>query len=224
MEFLYQSCDRAWWTIPAVAKYAATEWHQRYHPLTMTYTIIQPPFTLKFREMSKKELKDYFEWFQNILPQRLDELTKAVKQTPGYGTWQPDLTPTSLDLLGDWFVTQVETRLRTQDELQEIESRSTYPIEIPREELTNRTFSLAMDVGMYLSQVFLKNHSTLQWDQPFGNKKFVDYGQPVLAGFGAAPFNPVWLLVTLAYGVVSKRKTGKSLRELYDIWSKLILK
>lgn len=188
----------------------------------MTYTIIQPPFTLKFREMSKKELKDYFEWFQSILPQRLDGLAKSVRQTPGFDTWQPDFTPASLDLLGSWFVTQVETRLRTQDELQELESRSTYPIEIPREELTNRSFSLAMDVGMYLSQVFLKNHPTLQWDQPFGNKKYVDYGQPVLTGFGAAPFNPVRMLVTFAYGAASKERTDKSLRDLYDIWSKLI--
>lgn len=188
----------------------------------MTYTIIQPPFTLKFREMSKKELTHYFEWFQDILPQRLEELTKAVKQTPGFDSWQPDFTPTSLDMLGDWFVTQVETRLRTQGELHEIESRSTYPIEIPGEELTNRTFSLAMDIGMYLSQVFLKNYPKLQWDQQFGNKKYIDYGQPVLVEFGASPFNPVYMLVTLAYGVVSKKKTGKSLHELYDIWSKLI--
>lgn len=188
----------------------------------MTYTTIQPPFTLIFREMSKKELKDYFEWFQGILPQRLDELTRAVKQTPMFESWQPDLTPSSLNLLGDWFAEQVETRPRTQDEIQEIEGRLIYPIEVPGEELTNRTFSLAMDVGMYLSQVFLKNYPALQWDQPFGNKKDADYGQPVLLGFGAVPFNPVWLLVTLTYGVVSKRKTGKSLRELYVIWSKLI--
>lgn len=188
----------------------------------MPYTTIQPPFTLKFSEMSKKELKDYFDWFQSILPRRLDELARAVKQTPAFESWQPDLTPASLDLLGDWFAAQVETRPRTQDEIQEIESRSTYPIEIAGDELTNRTFSLAMDVGMYLSKVFLKNHPSLRWDQLFGNKKFVDYGQPVLNGFGDVPFNPVQILVTLAYGVASKKKTGNRLRELYDIWSKLI--
>ena len=188
----------------------------------MTYATIQPPFTLKFREMSKKELKDYFAWFQNTLPQRLDVLTDAVKQTPGFETWQADSTPESLELLGNWFAMQVETRPRTDDEIQEIKDRSTYPIEIPEDELTNRTFSLAIDVGMYLSQVFLKNYPALQWDQPFGSKKFVDYGQPVLVGFGAAPFNPVGMLVTRAYGVASKSGTGKSLRELYDIWAKMI--
>jgi hypothetical protein len=172
--------------------------------------------------MSKKELKDYFQWFMDIMPQRLDELTNAVKQTPGFETWEADFTPDSLARLGEWFAAQVETRLRTKEEMQEITSRSTYPIDIPSEELTNRTFSLAMDIGMYMSQVFLKNHHSLRWDQPFGGKKDADYGQPVLVGFGAAPFNPVWMIVTLAYGLASKKKTGERLRELYDIWAKMI--
>ena len=205
-----------------VTEFAATEWHERHHSLTMSYSTLQPPFTLKFREMSKKELKDYFAWFQNIMPQRLDELRRAVQEVPGFEAWQADFTPASLDQLGEWFAAQVETRPRTQEEIQEIESRSSFPIEIPGEDLTNRTFSLAMDIGMYFSQVFLKNHPALRWDQQFGNRKDAYYGQPILMGFGPVPFNPVWLLVTLAYGVVSKRKTGKSLHDLYDIWAKMI--
>jgi hypothetical protein len=188
----------------------------------MPYATVQPPFTLKFREMSKQELKDYFRWFFNVLPQRTSELAEAVRQSPGFETWQPDQSPTSLDKLGEWFAAQAETRQRTPDERQEIARRSAYPIEVPNAELTNRTFSLAMDIGMYLSQVLLKNHPLLQWEQPFGNKKFIDYGQPVLVGFGAVPFNPVRMLVTLAYGLVSKKETGKGLRELYEIWSNMV--
>jgi len=51
--------------------------------------------------MSKKELKDYFSWFQNILPQQLEELINAVKQTPGFEEWEADFTPVSLDRLGE---------------------------------------------------------------------------------------------------------------------------
>jgi hypothetical protein len=70
--------------------------------------------------------------------------------------------------------------------------------------------------------VFLKSCRALRWDQQFSSKKSVDYGQPVLVGFGAMPFNPVQMLVTRAYGVASKRDAGKSLGELYDIWSKMV--
>lgn len=188
----------------------------------MAYAKIQPPFTLKFREMPKKELKSYFVWFQNIMPQRLEELTNAVKQTPGFDTWRADFTPASLGRLGEWFAEQVETRPRTDDETREIRGRSSISMEIPEEELTNRTFSLAIDIGMYFSQVFLKNYPVLRWEQQFGNKRDADYGQPVLVGFGPVPLNPVRLLVTVAYGVVGGRKSGKSLRELYDIWEKMI--
>ena len=65
------------------------------------------------------------------------------------------------------------------------------------------------------------NRPALEWTQPFGKKNFVDYGQPVLVGFCAAPFNPVHMVVTLAYGLIRQSKTGKSLREIYDILSKL---
>src|SRR5664279_5964115 len=111
----------------------------------MIYEIIQSPFTLKFPEMSKKELKDYFTWLQNILPQRLDELTRAVNQSPGFEDWQPNFTPDSLGPLGNWFAANVETRPRTKDEIKIIEAGSAYPMEVPTQELTNRTFSLAMD-------------------------------------------------------------------------------
>jgi len=188
----------------------------------MPYATIQPPFTLKFREMSKQELKDCFRWFYDVLPQRTRELAETVRQSPGFETWQPDQTPASLDALGEWFSVQVEARQRTPDERQEIASRSSFPIEVPNEELTNRTISLAMDIGMHLAQVLLKNFPALRWEQPLNDKKFADYGQPVLVGFGPVPLNPVRIAVTLAYGLVSKKQSGKRLREIHDYWSKQV--
>ncbi len=101
----------------------------------------------------------------------------------------------------------------------EIEARLVFPIDIPGVEVTNRTFSLAMDIAMYFSQVVLKNLLATRWDQPLRNKHDADYGQPVLLGFGGAPMNPVALIVTRAYGM-SKGKPAR-LRELYDTWEKL---
>jgi hypothetical protein len=188
----------------------------------MAYITIQPPFTFQFQEMPKKELERYFQWFMEVLPQRLNELTEEVKQTPGFETWQSDCSPASLDTLGEWFAGQVETRNRAQEEVQAIQNRLLFPIDISGDELTNRTFSLAMDVGMYFSQVLVKDYPSLRWEQPFGNKKFADYGQPLLAGFGAVALNPVRIAVTLAYGLASKNKTGKRLREVYDYWAQRV--
>lgn len=188
----------------------------------MAYATIQPPFTLTFREMSKQELKRYFEWFMEVRSQRLSELSEVVKETYGYEKWQPDGTPVSLNALGKWFAEQANVRPRTDEEFKSIENRLMFPMEVQGEELTTRTLSLAMDIGMYLSQVFLKNHQNLGWDQPLGNKKFIDYGQPVLIKFKSGPFNPVRMVVTFAYGLVSKKKAAEGLRNIYEIWSKLI--
>ena len=191
----------------------------------MAYNIIKPPFTLDFYEMPKKELKEYFRWFQEVIPDRINGLARTVKESPGFENWQPDYTPISLISLGEWMSTQVQTRERSEEELeqkrQEI-GHAAHPVEIPKWELTNQTFSLAMDIGMYLSQVFLRNHPSLKWDQLFSSKRDMDYGQPVLVGFGRAPFNPVQMTVTQAYALVHKTRSGKGLRELYDIWSRKI--
>jgi hypothetical protein len=187
------------------------------------YSTIQPPFTLDFPAMSKKELRAYFKWFQDVTPERIKQLVAFVHSSPAFEKWQPDFSPESLNALGEWFAGQIETRHLTKAEIDAFNAQAPFPIE-RKTELTNRTFSLAMDIGMYLNQVFLKNHPSLKWDQPFGGKRFVDYGQPVLAGFwdGKVPFNAVGTVVTFAYGLRDKRRTGSRLREIYDIWSKNI--
>lgn len=188
----------------------------------MNYLIVEPPFNLKFDEMSKKELKEYFNWFLDVLPKRLIILITVVKGTNGFEHWCADFSKESLNDLGEWFVQHVEARKRTNDEMIEIKNGLSFPIDIPDEELTDRTFSLAFDVGIYLSQVFLKNHPMLKWEQEFGGKKNIDYGQPVLIKFGIRSFNPIRMLITFAYGVINKSNAGKDLRELYNIWADMI--
>lgn len=185
----------------------------------MTYAIIQPPFPLEFREKSKKDLETYRTWFHQVSSERIAELTRAVKSTPGYEGWEPSASPESLDALGQWFEGQVETRKKTADEIEETRAKLTFPIDIPEEELTERTFSLAIDIGMYFGQVILKNLPGTRWDQPLKNKKFADYGQPVIMGFGTVPLNPVRVMVMTAYGI--SRKKPARLRELYDTWAKM---
>jgi len=190
----------------------------------MTYTIIQPPFTLQFREMSKPDLKAYFDWFLNQISVRLPILESSIQETPGFENWSADFTVESLKMLGEWYAGQVETRPRSQDELDEIKQKLSFPVPVSDQELTNKTFSLAFDVAMYLSEVFKRNFPSLRWDLILKDKKFADYGQPVLIGFrGDVPLNPVSIMVVLAYGIVKKTKTGARLLELYNYWSSQVV-
>src|SRR5512136_905587 len=122
----------------------------------MSYTTIRPPFTLRFHEMSKQELRSYATWFHNIALERISELLKAVNCTPGYEHWRADFTPESLDLIGRWFEGQVETRKDTPAEVEELRSELKFPIEVPEGQLTDRTISLAMDIGIYFAEAVLE--------------------------------------------------------------------
>jgi hypothetical protein len=172
--------------------------------------------------MLKKDLKVYLKWYFDVLPDRINELAEAIKKTPGFESWRPDYTPTSLDPLGSWFCGQVEARLRTSEEIEELSADPIFSVYMPEEELTNRTFSLAIDIGVYLSQVLLKNNPSLRWGQPLGSKKHIDYGQPVLVKFRSGPFNPVRMMITHAYGLISGDRGPSDLSKIYEIWTEMI--
>jgi len=149
----------------------------------VSYEIIDPPFSLVFKELSRKELRGYFDWFLAVIPERIQILADAVRATPGYEHWSPEYSPASLEGLGEWFSNQIQTRLRTEVEMEMIRSRSKHASYFSADELTDTTISLAFDLAMYIAQVFLKNHPSLRWSQELGSKRNVFYGQPVLIGF-----------------------------------------
>lgn len=187
----------------------------------MKYKVIQPPFTLKFHEMAKGELREYGEWLHSVTEERLTQLEATVRQTQGFEQWRATYTENSLDLLGEWFVAQVSVRPRTKEELNELHSRSPMLLNVDEYELTNQTFSLAIDIGLYVARMFLNSFSHVRWTQSFKSKKDIDYGQPVLIGFGKPPFNPLRMMVTLAYSISRGTESKDGLRQIYMIWSKL---
>lgn len=186
----------------------------------MTYIISNPPITADFREMQKGELKEYANWYFNNLPERIKILEEAVKSL--YPYWQADYSPESLLVLGEWFYSQAEERPMTQKELKEFDEfqkNQKHNLGICKTtELTDKTISIAIDIGMYLSQMFLKNVPNLKWEINTKSKKQPNYGEPVLKGEKDS-FNPSRMIITLAYGFIRKSKTPDRLAKLYEKWS-----
>ena len=190
----------------------------------MSYETIQPPFTLEFTKMSKDELRNYDKWFRSQMPVRIGQLAAAVRETPGFIAWEPDFTPESLGRLGEWLSKEVETRPRTEAEIRELARESLHPIDIPKETLTNRSYSLAVDTAMYFSEVLLRENPSLKWKQALDDKRNANYGQPVLVGRGPVPLNPVRIAVTLAFGFADRSASVARLRELHGIWTDMLLR
>ncbi len=171
--------------------------------------------------MSVDELKDYRRWFLEAIPSRVTELQRAVNSDPNFGDWKPDHSRASVEALGLWLSHQVETRLRTAEEIDRIKGRAAFDFDVPSEELTNKTFSLAMDAGMYFGETLRSHYPHLEWDQPLKDKKFADFGQMMLLGFGRATLNPVRIVVTFCYGIAGGKQTAKRFDEVYGYWSRL---
>lgn len=187
----------------------------------MTYSIIQPPFTLRFRAMPTSELKKYERWFLEVIPSRVSELERAVRSGQKFEYWRPDHSLASVETLGLWLLRQVETRPRPVEEIEQIKGATAFNFDVSGEELTNKTFSLAMDVGMYFGESLRCQHPHLEWHQPLKSKRFADFGQMVLLGFGQAALNPIRVVVTFCYGIATHRQTNKRLGEIYEYWSRL---
>jgi hypothetical protein len=188
----------------------------------MTYQIIQPPFTLQFTAMTRKELIHYNDWFLASIETRIAELASAVHCTRGFEGWKADRLPSSLESLGGWFVPQVETRELDTKEVDELVTSLRFPVDLPSHDLTNRTFSLAMDIGMYFSQVVMRAFPSVRWSQDLKHKRYADYGQPVLIEFTNAPLNPVRTIITAAYRIANGSKDAKCLLNIYNVWSKMV--
>lgn len=193
--------------------------------MSKTYKLIQLPFPLRFSEMSEPALKSYFSWFRDSMPNRLTELTRAVQGTAGFERWQGDFTSASLKQLGNWFAEEVESRALSERELEEERAMNPFPLDDSYFDttLTNRTFSIAMDIGMYLGSVVEENIPQARWFQPLDDKAFVYYGHACLSGFGVHTLSPVALVITRAYAIADGEDDGSCLHRVFEKWSKLAL-
>jgi hypothetical protein len=197
-----------------------------------SYEIIKPPFTLHLQEMNKREIGEYCTWYIEQIPVRIVILQQTVNHSHDYRDWEANYSPESLDSLGEWFVAQIESRDLDEGEIKDTLSNAPKwfsQIEYPKQKLTNRTFSIAFDVGMYISQVFIRNARSIKWKcMKTVSKNNIHYGQPVLEGFDGPKgnkglyFNPSYMIIVLANGIRFNEKTGKHLKILYDKWIEYI--
>ena len=82
-----------------------------------------------------------------------DYLTdRSVIQFPGFMRRTPRPSALNTALAGRWFATQVGVRLRTLEEMKALRKKSLPGVEVPDQELTDRTFSLAFDPGVYFGE------------------------------------------------------------------------
>ena len=116
-------------------------------------------------------------------------------------------TKEELKLYAKWFEENVETEKLSEEEYKEKRAAVPDYIEIQDWDITIKTRSLAVDIGIYFGEVFIKNHEGLKWEQYFSRSKYdMDIGHMVIKGFGKDVLNSIWIIYVLASGLAKKTK------------------
>src|SRR5438552_2237786 len=145
------------------------------------YLPFESPFPLNLHEQQRKIAEAYFRWFVEHVPVRISVLRQALDANGGSFV-ALDATAESFATLGKWLDGVLETRLRTEEEM-EIERRKTpdnYAWTVSPLTLTGESLSLCFDVGCYVGWCMCERHLSLHWDIVRRPKSNVDFQRPVI--------------------------------------------
>jgi len=191
----------------------------------MKYEMMVPPFEPKgFSSFTKKETEEYFQWYVEQVPYRINLLERFVQSEDPSVFF--DWTPESLIGLWRWFETKIEFVEKSDQELKE--ELENYPewmhSEISKEKFSFETLKYITDISSYFAEVVIRNsNGKIQWGYFTKSKKRMSVNEPVLLGFTAdIDLNPRLIVYNCA-GRSSKEKNANRLYEIYHVWQEDIL-
>ncbi|TPG35400.1 hypothetical protein [Flavobacterium pectinovorum] len=187
------------------------------------YKIISDlPIDYKFSTKTKDELKTYNAWFNDNKSKRIVFLIDLVKSTKGFESWNPNFSSESLKELGLWLVQNVEIEKISVEEYNKKRNEVPSHIDIKEWDLTIKTRSILVDIGIYFGEVFIKEYPNLKWEQYFSKrKKDLNHGH-VIIKLKILELNPIWLLYIIGMGIIDKSKDENCLYDLFTIWKKYL--
>jgi hypothetical protein len=189
----------------------------------MNYNLIDLDNFIVFASSTQEEAKEFYNWFITSIPSRIQELELAIQTTlDGKNTNIPlDKSPKSLEFLDTWFTTIVETQKPSTEFIDEYRREMGVYAQNLEWILSNKTLSLCFDLGIYLGEVFIFNHSQLKWKMH--SIEDMDFHYPVISGFKGENqqlfhCNPSRLTQVLARKLAHKLENPKGLHKLYESW------
>jgi hypothetical protein len=181
------------------------------------YILVEIPLIKPFSEMSTRELRAFFDWFVSQVPERIEALKCAIGEIGAADDVVLDGTRESIAGIGEWMAKNMQA-YKIPVAAEEIPSRLKFGLGLDTYRLDSLSFSLAFDIGMYVSHVMMSRYRQLYWEQDVKRKKYADYGYPVISGFGKVSFNPTTMMHTHAIGLIDGSRSGKGLLKIYDVW------
>ena len=197
----------------------------------LKYDILIPLNVKAFEEFTKEETEEYFKWFVNKIPERVQYLS-------AYSGVLLDFSVNSLVDIWAWFIKIAEIEKTPQIRIKELkEQLKGQPKEIAdamlqenREQLTLETMYIARDIGMYYGEVQVRNNKSLYWGYHTDINEDSFANRPLIKGFEdrnySPPFqfdsDPVFFVQCCAEGVLVDSTYPTELLEGYQKMQKNI--
>lgn len=181
--------------------------------MNTVYTLNNYPSQSMLRERPQRELDVVWNAFLSNISTRIALLHAAVSEALH---WSPDFSDSSLDILDRWLRKSTESTLAEASRLGIPDVEKDIMVgtwNSAAYKPSDRTVSYAMDVGIYLGELLIRRVPFARWYQPRKHKDYIDYGQPMLSGFGPSLASPR----ALAEKVVNQQLQERDPVSLLDI-------
>lgn len=181
------------------------------------------PIDFEFSTKPKEELKLYGVWFKENKVKRIANLLESVKATENFENWNADFTQNSIIELGKWFKENTQTTKLSEQEFKAKRAQVPDYIELDDWDLSIKTRSIIVDIGIYFGEVFINKYSQLKWKQHFSKiKRDVNNGHMIIPNFGKMELNPILVVLSVGWGFARKTKDENSLYDLFLVWEKYL--
>ena len=189
----------------------------------MEYEMADYPYEYPgFKNMTKKQAEQYFNWYIGIIDERIEYLQKYINAD--VGNFYLDFTPESLVSLWKWFEPKIYLEELPQEWYEErLAKQPEWAREfIKKEDLSRETKKILIDIATYFGETFVRNYpNKLHWDYVKKPKSDVSYNRPVIKGFLCSDFDPYLISTTSCYRFLRNDERA-DLYQLYLVWLKWI--
>lgn len=145
---------------------------------------IDPVLPLHFWALSKPQARAFFAKVMESIPERMRQLEELIHERRPKLKWRPDFTEKAFGVVVDVLTECVETRSRTPTEVEKHRAAQpdifkTIGSGIRDWEGTDRSYSIAFDVGIYWALDLQSKEPRMQWKLCGGKSTYLR-NQPIL--------------------------------------------
>ena len=187
---------------------------------------MQPPFKIKpFKNMTKKDAQEHFEWYIGDIPNRIEMLRKAFEVSGGGKKEELDFSEKSLVKLWNWYIVNVEIHNKTKEEVENEKSKLLEWVSrnVSDQKISIGWMSIAMDIAIYFAVSFINAYSKIEWGFVSKPNRLAYVNKPVLRGFKTGvELDTTNIVRNLALKAVSGEKEPEALLRIYKVWAESV--